>query len=198
MKQFFNFCVALLVSLHCATAQSDCDTVSQLPWNEGFETGDAGCWLFVDNDGDGRNWTVGELMQHTGTYSLLGTYSPRLEDNWAISRPIALPVEAYGINLTWEVYAHGNYQETYEVLVSTGIRDSLNEYDSLFGETVMGGYHSREVSLDDYRGQVVHIAFRHRSQNQNFISIDDIEVGTTNAPPHRPPRPSSSSRLTAP
>lgn len=165
-----------------AIAQNGCDTVTAFPWTEGFESGNETCWHFIDNDGNGRNWTIGDLYPNDGSYSLIGTFSPTLEDNWAISPAIAIPSDATDATLTWQVYAHPSYSETYEVLITSGHGDTLANYELLFGETVVGGYFERQATLDNYIGQTVHIAFRHRSENQNFICIDDIRIGISERP----------------
>lgn len=153
---------------------------------DGFEN-ETSEWQFLDIDGDGRNWTIANINPNNGLNCLYGGYSPTMEDNWAISPAVPLPVYDGITMLEWQVFAHVNYIETYEILVTTGIENILVSYDSLFGESVTGGYHSRQIDLSAYAGQTIHIAFRHRSQNQNFICIDDVSIKHYEQQPPQPP-----------
>ena len=155
-------------------------------WVEGFEADECG-WLFIDNDGDGRNWTITDNNPHDGLRCLFGGYSPTTEDNWAISPAIAIPNDESMKTLKWQVFGHANYIESYEVLVTTGDSGYLAAYDSLFSESVSGGYFERSIDISPYSGQTIRIAFRHRSQNQNFICIDDVSITHHEELPPQPP-----------
>ncbi len=166
--------LTFLFSFSALIAQ-ECDTITSLPWTESFPTDEQGCWTFIDNDGNGHNWVIGDIHPYDGYYSLVGTYSHNLEDNWAISQAIAVPEDG-NTSLSWQVFAHSSYSETYDVLVTTSVDTVLEQYEILFGETVSGGYFERQINLTSYSGQTVHVAFRHRSENQNFICIDHIQI----------------------
>lgn len=164
----------------------DCDTIRTFPWCEGFDYVSHPCWLFIDNDSNGHNWTIGDIYPYDGVNCLVGNISRDLEDNWAISPAIVTPDNGISLKLTWMVYAHPNYAETYEVLVGTGDSDDISSFDSIFGETLSGGYFEREITLPQYSGAVIHVAFRHRSQFQNFICIDNMCISTTGDEPYNP------------
>ena len=181
MKRLLTIVVMLAATATLQAQNSDCDTITQLPWTESFPSDQQGCWTFVDCDGTGHNWSIDGIHPYDGSYSLASFFSTQLEDNWAISQAIALPADMGSAAMTWQVYSH-NYNETYEVLVSSNGSDNLDDFTMLFGETVTGGYFERQVDLTDYLGQVIHVAFRHRSQNQNFICIDRIQVSASPAP----------------
>lgn len=155
-------------------------------WIDGFETDENG-WHFIDNDGDGRNWAIADINPHGGSYCLYGGYSPTAEDNWAVSPAITIPDNELITILEWQVFAHTNYIESYEVLVTTNEIGYLAAYDSLFSESVTGGYIAREINLNAYAGQTIRIAFRHRSHNQNFICIDDVSIKQFEDLPPQPP-----------
>ena len=155
-------------------------------WIDGFEADNNG-WLFIDNDGDGRNWTISDNNPHDGLHCLFGGYSPTVEDNWAISPAITIPDYEGVETLEWYVFGHVNYTESYEVLVSTNESGYLAAYDSLFGESVSGGYSEKTVDISAYAGQTIRIAFRHRSHNQNFICIDDVSIKHYDEMPPQPP-----------
>ena len=155
-------------------------------WLDGFET-DENNWHFIDNDGDGRNWTISDINPHGGLHCIFGGYSPTKEDNWAVSPAITIPSNELTTMLHWQVFGHVSYIETYEVLVTTNEVGYLAAYDSLFGESVAGGYFERAIDLSSYAGQTIRIAFRHRSQNQNFICIDDVSIKQYETPPPDPP-----------
>ena len=167
--------LSALMPLTKALALDESDTVRSFPWHEGFETNTAELWILVDNDGNGNNWSVNTANPHDGTRSLVDFYSNSLEDNWAISPALSIPNDA-DLTLEWYVYAHPNYMESYEVLVTTGERETLGDYSVLFSEDATGGYLQRNISLNLYKGEIIHLAFRYRSENQNFICIDDVTI----------------------
>ncbi|MBQ6955225.1 MAG: choice-of-anchor J domain-containing protein [Bacteroidales bacterium] len=165
-------------------------------WYDGFEDETSG-WQFLDIDGDGRNWAVSDINPYRGLHCLYGSYSPTAEDNWAVSPAVPIPDDGGMTTVEWEVFAHANYIETYEILVTTGTGNVLALYDSVFAESVTGGYHSRQVPLNGYAGQTVRIAIRHLSQNQNFICIDDVSIRHYEQLPPQPPVVSIAAPATA-
>lgn len=153
---------------------------------DGFE-GETSGWQFLDIDEDNRNWTISDINPYNGIHCLYGGYSPTKEDNWAISPAIPIPDCEGFVSVEWQVFGHPSYFENYELLITTGDANVLVAYDSLFGENVNGGYHSRQVDITEYRGQTVYIAFRHRSKNQNFLCIDDVSIKRYDQQPPQPP-----------
>lgn len=173
MKRTTTVILFLIVSSFAAYAQND--PTQTLPWCEDFDNGNAPGWQFIDNDGDGMNWSVSDYEPYNGAFSLFGpSYTNHTEDNWAISPAIEIPQNNQEITLTWKVYSHNSYSERYEVKISTRGSDNLNEYDSLFAETLSGGYYERKLNLSAYAGSTVHVAFRHRSTFQNYLCIDNV------------------------
>lgn len=173
--------VAFVISLFCLSTSAQ-----ENLWSDGFENEETE-WTFVDNDGDGRNWTISDINPASGLRCLFGGYSPTAEDNWAVSPAITLPDNGNMITVEWQVFAHANYVERYELLVTIGAADDLESYDSIFGESVAGGYFTRETDITAYAGQTIHIAFRHLSHNQNFICIDEVGIKHYEQLPPQPP-----------
>lgn len=158
----------------------------EIIWSDGFES-DETEWLFYDNDGDGRNWIISDINPSNGLHCLFGGYSPTAEDNWAVSPAIALPNDGNMITVEWQVFAHTNYVESYELRVTCGDAEDLEGYDSIFSESVTGGYFAREVDITAYAGRTIRIALRHLSHNQNFICIDEVMIKHHEQLPPQPP-----------
>ena len=178
MKRKTTVILFLIISSFAAYAQND--SIQTLPWCEDFDNGTAPGWQFIDNDGDGMNWSVSDYEPYNGAFSLFGpSYSNHTEDNWAISPAIEIPQNDQDIILTWKVYSHNNYSESYEVRIATVGNDDLDDYDSLFAETLSGGYYERQLNLSAYAGSTVHVAFRHRSTFQNYLCIDAVCITST-------------------
>lgn len=164
----------------------DCSTPAELPFTEDFESELSGCWMNLDNDGDGFSWytTLGStLTAHSGN----GTYASASYDNptnaaltpnnWLITPQIVIP--ANGATLKWWVAAQDpDYPaDHYEVMVSTTGTDAAN-FTSIFDETLTTDtWKERVQSLANYAGQTVRIAFVHDNCTDAFImKIDDISV----------------------
>lgn len=182
MKQFAIIFVSFLaLGIPCMAQQPEPITV--FPWCEDFESGDAPGWSFIDNDGDNMNWFVADYNPDgVGGYSLFSpSYVQGQEDNWAVSPPLSLPNDCLSLHLEWRVRSLDTYQESYEVLISSGPLFDLASCDSIYGETFSGGYFSRSIDISAYRGTTIYIAFRHRSQFQNYMCIDNVCVNTDNS-----------------
>ncbi|MBR4435473.1 MAG: choice-of-anchor J domain-containing protein [Clostridia bacterium] len=152
----------------------------------GFEETNHG-WTFVDSDGDEKNWYVynASYYAHSGNNLLCsesyngGALTP---DNWAISPEVELPDED-GLTLTYYVANYiSSYKENYQVYVGTSSEiDDMTAITDLI--TVGSSTYSEEtLDLTAYRGQTVHIAFRHHSVTDKFkLFLDDISI-TLGAP----------------
>ena len=161
-----------------------CTPITTLPWVEDFENASP-CWQLIDNNNNDNNWTISATSgyAHSGTYTLNNRYSSTQEDNWAISPAITIPANATDISLSWYVAARStNYPETYNVLISSN-GTALTSFDSVFGETYgQATYTKRTVSLADYAGMTINIAFQYLSEDMFYLYIDDIRVGGPELP----------------
>jgi hypothetical protein len=163
---------------------------------EGFEDEDfpPPGWLAIDHDDDGRNWvnintiTTGTFPPKTGIGAaaseswcdeILQEFTP---DNYLISPPIIIPANAVLVNLNyWVRTAIPNFPyETYSVMVST--TTNIDDFEEIFNETLQPAnttWTERTISLNQFIGQTIHIAWRHHLSifdSMYFMAIDDVEV----------------------
>ena len=154
-----------------------------------FETDPANDgWTFVDEDGDGYNWTwaedtaAGAPIAASGTkalrsfsyYSGPGALTP---DNWAITPAVELPEGQATLSYYIASYS-GNYPETYRVYVFAGESDEpISVTDDLVSPDSMREFEERTVDLSEFAGQSVKVAFRHYNcSNQFRVYIDDVSI----------------------
>ena len=161
----------------------DCDEVLSLPIFEGFEGFSNYCWNSLDQDGDGHYWYVNNTSDsHSGSqcaYSI--SYSPATNalypDNWLVSQPIQLPELparlSFWIKETDEFYGH----EYYSVYISTTGNSTTDFTDVLASGYVTPTYEQQSISLREYAGQTVWIAFRHHNCADVYqLLLDDIDI----------------------
>ncbi len=151
-------------------------------------------WTRVDADGDGKGWDLlwslfggyPEGHTHSGADGLGSTayyyYSPDLDpDNWTISPAIEVPAEGE-YELSWwigvEEDEYDFCQHYYTVYVgedASGLEDSMDE---VFSEQLdQTGWQPRSLSLADYAGKTVNVAFRHHmSMGMRLLKLDDVMV----------------------
>lgn len=174
-----TICTVFLLA--CAiVCRSQTDTAYTLPWCDNFEGGSSADWIFTDFDGNNLTWSISDYDPYNGYGSLFGpSYTNHTENNWAIGPKIKIPQNSQDVVMTWKVFAHNNYSETYEVRVTTGDGTDTSEFGMLYGETVSGGYYDRELDLSDYAGSTIRIAFRHNSTFQNYLCIDAVCITST-------------------
>lgn len=195
-KATILFAVTMLIA-----SVSFAQTVSQFPWTEGFESGNAPVgFTFIDNDGDGNNWDYTYLYGpennagHNGSLGMIGSASwdPNTQaaltpDNWMILPAFAIPTNATDLSLSWyEKGQDANYpDEYYSVYITTAGRTvaDFTATTAVLNSTVTGNWVKKTVDLSAYAGQTINIAFRHYNCTDMFyLDIDDIRVGGPEAP----------------
>ncbi len=195
MKPAPNKSVAL-IQKNEATATKDGDVViSTFPWTEGFETTPLNGFTFVDSDGDGNNWTVmsQSYTTHEGTGVIVSaSYSNDLEaaltpDNWMILPAFEIPADADEFNLSWyEIAQDASYaDENYSVYVCTtgNTVQDFTATTAVLTSTSTANWVKKSVSLAQYEGETIYIAFRHHNTTDMFtLNIDDIRVGGAEMP----------------
>lgn len=158
-----------------------------------FEDEAAG-WTRVDADGDGKGWDLlwslfggyPEGHTHNGADGLGSTayyyYAPDLDpDNWTISPAIEIPAGS-DYELSWWIGVEDDEyefcQHYYSVYVgedASGLDDTMDE---VFSEQLdQTGWQQRTLSLADYAGKTVSVAFRHyMSIGMRLLKLDDVMV----------------------
>ena len=152
---------------------------------EGFENG-IDNWTVIRN-GDGTentDWrqyypalfTNGGPACHGGEYAVMSrSYSGSAYsvDNWLISPQVTLEGE-----LRYWVLDDGTYHEHYDVYVST-TGTEISNFTLLYEPgDASSTWTEHVVDLSSYRGQQGYIAFRNIDEDQDFLLIDDVLVGT--------------------
>ena len=167
----------------------DCDAVLSLPIFEGFEGASNYCWNSLDQDGDGHYWYVNNTSHsHAGSQcaysaSFLSSTGTLYPDNWLVSQPIQLPELparlSFWIKETAEYYGH----EYYSVYISTTGNSTTDFTDVLTSGYATPTYEQQSISLREYAGQTVWIAFRHHNcYNVYQLVLDDIDIRLDTVP----------------
>lgn len=141
-------------------------------------------WTMIDNDNDGNNWLVlnGVDYAHAGencaiSESYINNVGALTPDNWLITPKFEVTAETSLFNW-WTAAQDPDYPaDKYGVYVST-TGTSAADFTELFNETLTSAeWAKRGVSLVDYVGQEVYVAFRHFDCSDNFVmKIDDVEL----------------------
>ena len=174
-----------------------CDPITEFPWNEDFEQANVyDCWKFFDEDGDGYNWNTDYLRDfvddetgmpnpqgHNGSNGMVASASymraALTPDNWMVLPTMTLP-ENSNFTLSW--YEKGQdadwAAENYSVYIST-TGNNVADFTTAAGNyTATADWTNRTISLNQYAGQTIYIAFRHHDITDMFwLDIDDITVG---------------------
>lgn len=157
----------------------DCPTITSFPWNATFDES-LSCWKTVDADGDGYNWMNYQDYVVSESYSYFdGTNQGLTPDNWLISQRIQIPSSGtYTLSWTAAGLSDDYYNEHYSVYVSTTGDNPSDFMTQLFSETLnTPNAVNRNVSLNNYRGQTVRIAFRHHNTNDVFVlGIANVKI----------------------
>ena len=169
-----------------ATKDANCDPITAMPWEEGFENG-TDCWTFTQ-----AHDTMGFVAYpnnsqyqyaHSGNYYLLGTYSDNYNvSQWAVSPAITLPAEADDFTLSYYIWmnVYDGISTNYEVRISTSNADTASFTTVLFSESGSShnAYVKRTLSLGSYAGQTIRIAFHNKTRRGgDAMFLDDIRIG---------------------
>ncbi len=161
-------------------------TVGGDEFAEGFEGGVIPeDWTVVDADGDSYNWDIADegTTAHTGDHCVfsssyingVGALTP---DNFLISPQIQ--VGGSSVLDFWECAQDPAWAgEHYYVKVSTTGTDPADFTNIIHDETLADGdWHEVNISLADFAGQQVYLAFEHCEVTDMFaMKLDDISVG---------------------
>ena len=164
---------------------TDCEDVTTLPYNEGFENG-LGCWRTINASTDGQPWTVNNCSGLSSTNPHGGAYvasswswsgSAMHANAWLISPKFVLPNTTDSISFSWWDITSTTYPDHYSVVLSTTTHDTAAFTTVVYPNTTPAGdWTMRTIDLTPYAGQSVYIAFHHVDYDMNYLLIDDIAL----------------------
>ena len=168
--------------------RTSCVSVTTFPWTEGFEGATTSCWSNIDyNNYSGDDWTL-STNAHTGSYSIFSSYySSAIGSNWLISPAIEIPEDMDAATLSWYISggAYMGIVPSYAVKVSTGAALDTSTYTTLLMEgrdDDYGVWEKRSVSLAQYAGQTIHVAFARYANDDDGLYLDDITIAASEVP----------------
>lgn len=154
-------------------------------FEEDFEN-DLSRWKFIDNDGDGTTWMISTHPDYcmSGTRALAGYSYNQKEyegeiDDIAISPDVRIPGNGAILNFYVNTYDQ-SIKDYLEVMIGEGQDTDIEEYDTVIAEDIEvtgKGFVEYQLSLNEYAGKTVNIAFRHKKASSfNILMIDDMIV----------------------
>ncbi|MBR6292527.1 MAG: choice-of-anchor J domain-containing protein [Bacteroidales bacterium] len=159
--------------------------------DEAFESGIPADWTNIDADGDEYAWEItsdvyGQASGVDGSEAAcsrsyvnsLGALTP---DNYLVTPELEFAGE---YTLTYQVNAQDAEwpEEHYAVMVGTVANGAFTPTATVFEETLtaskaQGAWLSRSISLKDYKGQKLSVAFRHYNCTDMFVmNLDNVKV----------------------
>lgn len=173
----------------------DCTPATTLPWVETFADGIV-CWYKPE----GSNF-ISDIPYSESYYDpyferyryLKSTCNSDTADHWIVSKAIVIPSDTnLEMVLEWKVgSSNTSFVHTYQVLATSSddFTDTSLYIPLYFDSSAHGSnwrYDNRAVSLRQFAGQTIHIAFRNRPVNyagtNTNLLFDDITVRFTNVP----------------
>ncbi|MCF7920477.1 MAG: choice-of-anchor J domain-containing protein [Candidatus Cloacimonetes bacterium] len=138
-------------------------------------------WTNIDNDGDGYGWYILTQSPHSGTKCVASASfwnNNALEpDNWLITPQIEIGGLSY---LQFWIAAEDQFHfyEHYSVRLSTTNTNPDSFSEILYTDTLSDNqWQEITMSLMDYAGEAVYIAFVHHDcTDQLLIKLDDVRI----------------------
>ena len=172
--------------------RTNCANITAFPWTEGFEAdGALACWKIYDFDGNSSdNWTLSEYYSNSGTWAAYSSFnSYDVGTNWLVSTAIDLPSDMDNPVLSWYVLGRAwqTNQPHYSVRVSTTSYTDTLAFTTLFDESRdddpdTDPFEKRTLSLAQYAGQTIYVAFVRDAGDDYFLAIDDISIYESQEP----------------
>ena len=163
--------------------RTPCVSVTNFPYLEDVETNSVSCWnSFSANNYDGDDWQVYNYNAHSGSNCFYSNYnSNETGTNWLVSPALELPEEMTAASLSYYVsgVAFMEAVPRYAVKISTVSGTDTTTFTTLLDEERdddNGDYAKRSISLSQYAGQTVYIAFVRYARDDNGFYLDDIAV----------------------
>ncbi len=156
-----------------------------LPWSEDFEGQQFPPlgWQKYNLQGAFMEWDVSQAQNHTpsGMKSAIHDYGPGadgIQDGWLVTPQLLIPetgtfqLSFWSYN-TWPAWYHKN-----SILVSTSSGDPNDGtfFEIWAAPSVSTSWVETIVSLQDYAGQAIYIAFRYEGQDAHSWFLDDVSV----------------------
>jgi len=169
---------------------------------EGFETFypdiTSSPWKTFSTDGDIYNFTIGRpgsgaeaangffcLMSKSSTLNSSYQNVPLNTDNYVVLPQISIPADnGQHIYLAYSVAGTSTTpsplgEEHYKVKTAATISNPPQASDfttTIADETTVTGYKRRFININDFKGQMIYLAFEHQQENKNVFRLDDIEI----------------------
>ena len=135
-------------------------------------------------------WILLHYVDDSNVWAASNSYfeTPGQADRWLITPEITV-LEGY--KLSWRsksvrYYDTSSTNESYEIYISTTLGNSYDDFILAPVITVIDedtSWTDHELDLAAFNGDSIYIAFRHISDNQGILALDDIEVGSGPSPP---------------
>lgn len=167
----------------------DCsEAITAMPWTESF-SGNTDCWRFLVADSMDRGFQIAASEGYDDIFCLFGNYSDDVNTNqWAISPKVTLPADADNYILKYYVAMRDweGVQTHYQVRITTVADPDTTDFATILvneqGDNE-ANWEPRTVSLADYAGQTIRLAFHNITPiTGDAMGIDAIYIGQPLAP----------------
>jgi hypothetical protein len=148
-------------------------------FTESFEAGIPADWTII-NGGDFSGWNanvpVPPVTPHSGINVARLFYSAEAHNDYLITKPFTVSATSNRISF-WYRHQQDIYPEPFSVMISTtGTAEA--DFVNLLPDEILPNetWQNRGLSLNDYVGQTIYIAFRSTTTEQYNLYLDDITV----------------------
>ena len=167
-------------SLHTA-----CPAVTYFPFEENFDNASVvDCWMAYDYDGVSEdNWSYSSSYTNNHNNSLGAMVShynyTRNGNNWLVSPAFVLPSDMDNITLAWfsKGLAYQTSMPHLEVRVSSTSPIDTTAFTTVYAADLNEtDYVKHTVSLNQFAGETIYIAFVRSSYDDDDLYIDDLSI----------------------
>ena len=142
---------------------------------DGFSSGTIpSTWMNIDNDGDGNAWVV--LHDDNNNYYITSQGNNGCDD-FIVTPEFTVP-NSGNVEFVYTAMSYPGYPSAHSIWVGrcNGNRFNMDNEISNVASVSSEGWEQRNVSLNDYRGQTISVAIRHKSNEASVLFVGDIGV----------------------
>ena len=158
--------------------------ITEFPWLEDFE-GEAfppEGWASINAQGADRQWVLSTAQNHTpeGSQSAFHDYGAQdvMQEGWLITPGLVIPDEGEYELSFWSFNTWPNFYDKNSVWISTGSSNPEDgDFEEVwFAESVTQAWVQTVLSLADYAGETIFVAFIYEGDFAHGWHLDDVGV----------------------
>ena len=167
--------------------------ITEFPWSESFDGSVFPPEGWTRQSATSTTWLQSTALAYSGSKCAshaTGTMFTGAANSWLVTPQLTIPEAGDYLLGFWSNIASPAWYSTSEVYISNGSNDPASGdfqlVKLLSGDEIVNAWRKIEISLNDYSGEDIYIAFRYIGMNAHQWNLDDVTVYEYSSPVPEP------------